>query len=286
MSRILVPLLLVVGLIVGLVGVPAGAAAQEKVKSHFVIKVPDGPPHGYKETILTVGGQPTEQSGPERKFVTPDLDKGEPYTYEIKAIIEPNNYTHIYRTKKVTFKGGDTINVDMTTKVGDEKIKVRWVPTPTDIIDKMCEMAKVTKNDTVYDLGCGKGEMLIQAVKKFNAKRGVGIEIDPAILDGADGGRAKVKKEGVADRIELKIGDILNVTEKDMADADVVLLYIGDELGERLGPVLRKALKPGDRVVSHRFSLGNWEPTTQIEVHGEDGGTYNLLMWVIPEKKK
>jgi hypothetical protein len=75
------------------------------------------------------------------------------------------------------------------------------------------------------------------------------------------------------------------VTEKDMADADVVLLYIGDDLGERLGPVLRKALKPGARVVSHRFSLGNWEPTATREVHGEDGGTYNLVLWVIPEKK-
>jgi uncharacterized protein (TIGR03000 family) len=282
MARVIVPVLLLVGLVGGLVGNPAGAAAQEKVKSHFVIKVPDGPPHGYKDTILTVGGQATEQSGPTRKFVTPELDKGVPYTYEVKAIIEPNNYTHIYRTKKVTFKGGDPVNVDMTTKVGDEKIKVRWVPTPTDIIDKMCDLAKVTKNDTVYDLGCGKGEMLIEAVKKFNAKHAVGIDIDPVILDG---GKVKVKDAGVADKIDLKVGDILNVTEKDMADADVVLLYIGDELGERLGPVLKKALKPGARVVSHRFSLGSWEATTRTEVHGEDGGTYEILMWVIPEKK-
>ena len=284
MSRIFVPLLLVVGLVGAFVGIPSSATAQEKVKSHFVIKVPPGQGDGgYKDTILTVGGQATEQSGTTRKFVTPELDKGATYTYEIKAVIEPNNYTHIYRTKKVTFKGGDTVNVDMTTKVGDEAIKVRWVPTPDDIIDKMCEMAKVKKSETVFDLGCGKGEMLIQAVKKFNAKHAVGIEIDPKILED---GKAKIKEKGVADKIELKLGDILKVTEKDMADADVVLLYIGDDLGERLAPVLRKALKPGARVVSHRFSLGSWEPTTQVEVHGDDGGTYNLLMWTIPEKKK
>ena len=120
MSRIFVPQLVALSLLGTFVGIPASAAAQEKVKSHFVIKVPDGPPHGYKETILTVGGQATEQAGPTRKFVTPDLDKGATYTYEIKAVIEPNNYTHIYRTKKVTFKGGDPVNVDMTTKIGDE----------------------------------------------------------------------------------------------------------------------------------------------------------------------
>ena len=283
MSRIFVPMLLLIGLVGTLVGLPAGAAAQEKVKSHFVVKVPPGQGDGgYKETILTVGNQATEQAGTTRKFVTPDLDKGGTYTYVIKAVIEPNNYTHIYRTKKVTFKGGDIVNVDMTKKIGDEKIVVRWVPTPDDIIDKMCEKAKVKKTETVYDLGCGKGEMLIEAVKKFDAKHAVGSELIPKILEE---GKAKVKAAGLSDRIELKQGDILNVTEKDMADADVVLLYIGDDLGERLAPVLRKALKPGARVVSHRFSLGTWEPTTQVEVHGDDGGTYNILMWVIPEKK-
>jgi uncharacterized protein (TIGR03000 family) len=262
----------------GFVGVPH-ASAQEKVKSHFVVKVPE---RGFKETILKVGGQATEQSGAERKFVTPDLDKGAKYVYEIEAVIEPNNYTTIYRKKKVEFKGGDTLTIDMTQKTGKEDIKVRWVATPADIVDKMCEMAKVTKNDTVYDLGCGDAVMLIRPIKNFHAKHGVGIDIDPKILEM---GKKNVKDAGLSDKIDLKVGDILKVTEKDMADADVVLLYIGDDLGERLGPVLKKALKPGARVVSHRFSLGDWTPTNQIEVHGEDGGTYNLLLWTIPEKK-
>ncbi|HEX3316064.1 MAG TPA: tRNA (adenine(22)-N(1))-methyltransferase TrmK [Gemmataceae bacterium] len=282
MARIFVPLLVVVGLVGTFVGIPVRAAAQDKVKSHFVIEVPDGPPHGYKETILTVGGLATEQTGPTRKFVTPDLDKGATYTYEIKAVIEPNNYTTISRTKKVKFKGGEPVKVDMTMKLGDEKIVVRWVPTPTEIIDKMCEMAKVTKNDTVYDLGCGKGEMLIEAVKQFKAKRGVGVDIDPKILDDA---KKNVKAAGLSDKIDLKLGDMLKTTEKDVADADVVLLYIGDDLGERLSPVLRKALKPGARVVSHRFTLGDWTPTTELDVRDHEGTQYHLLLWVIPEKK-
>src|SRR5258708_32733604 len=99
MSRFIVRSLLCIGLVSGFVGVPGALVAQEKVKSHFVIKVPE---RGFEETTLTVGGQQSTQVGAERKFITPDLEKGAPYTYEIKAVIVPNNYTHIYRTKKVT----------------------------------------------------------------------------------------------------------------------------------------------------------------------------------------
>jgi uncharacterized protein (TIGR03000 family) len=115
MSRIFVSLLVLLGLVAGYVGVPASAAAQDKVKSHFTIKVPPGDPAGYpKETILTVGGEPTKQQGAERKFVTTELDKGANYAYEIVAVIEPNNYTVITRKKTVKFKGGDEVSVDMT----------------------------------------------------------------------------------------------------------------------------------------------------------------------------
>jgi uncharacterized protein (TIGR03000 family) len=261
----------------GLVGT-AQAQDKDKVKSRFTVKVPE---RGFKETVLTIGGQATEQSGSERKFVTPDLEKGGTYVYEFKAVIEPNNYTTITRTKKITFKAGDNPTVDLTHKDPDEKIVVRWVPTPTDIVHKMCEMAKVGKNDTVYDLGCGDAIMLIEPIRKYGAKKGVGIDIDPKMIDRA---KENTKKAGLSDKIDLKVGDILNVTAEQMKDADVVLLYIGDDLGERLSPTLKKALKPGARVVSHRFSLGDWMPTETKEVQGEDGGTYTLLLWVVPKK--
>ena len=95
--------------------------------------------------------------------------------------------------------------------------------------------------------------------------------------------KENVKKAKLEDRIELRLGDMLNV--KDMSHADVVLLYIGDDLGERLGPVLRRTLRPGARVVSHRFSLGDWKPTTSTTVTGEDGDEYELHLWVVGEKR-
>ena len=240
------------------------------------------PPVGHKETVLTISGSKTNARGEEREFKSPALEAGS-YSYEFKAVIEPNNYTTITRTKTVTFKAGEDFTVDLRIRDKEnDKVVVRWVPTPDDIVDKMCEMAKVGKNDVVYDLGCGDAVMLIRPIKMFNAKRGVGIDIDPKILETA---KANVKKAGLTDKIDLRVGDILNVKEKDMADADVVLIYIGDELGETLGPVLQKAMKPGSRIVSHRFSMGAWKPTRQETVTGEDGASYDLLLWIVPEKK-
>src|SRR6185312_11986556 len=134
---------------------------------------------------------------------------------------------------------GEDAKVDLRQKdPKTDKIAVRWVPTPDDIVDKMCEIAKVGKNDVVYDLGCGDAVMLIRPIVKFGAKRGVGIDIDPKMIDKA---KEKAKEAKVEDKVELRVGDILNV--KDMPDATLVLLYIGDDLGERVGPVLKKSLK-------------------------------------------
>jgi len=257
------------------------ALAQDKVHSKITILVPE---KGHKETIVKISGAATEQAGAERKFVTPPLDKGSNYTYTIEAVIEPNNYTKIMRSKSVTFKAGDDVKVDLTKKdEKNDKIVVRWVATPDDIVDKMSEMAKVSKEDIVWDLGCGDAVMLIRPIKKFNAKKGVGIDIDPKMIVRA---KEYAKKQGVADKVELRVGDILDDKQMpDLKDADVVLLYIGDDLGERLGPVLQKNLKPGARVVSHRFTLGNWTPTTTTNVTGEDGSDYTLHLWVVGEKK-
>jgi len=161
---------------------------------------------------------------------------------------------------------------------------VRWVPTPDDIVDKMSEMAKIGKDDVVYDPGCGDAIMLIRPIKKFGAKKGIGIDIDPKMVKIA---KEKVKEEGVADKVVIREGDILN--EKDMADlseATVVLLYIGDDLGARMLPLLQKVLKPGTRIVSHRFSLGDWKPDKTEVITGADGDEYTLLYWVVKEKKK
>jgi len=262
----------------GLIGV---ASAQDEKPATIKVLLPA---ERFKETILTIEGKLTKSKGTERTFTSPPLDPTKTYTYKIEALIEPNNYTKITRTIEVDFKAGETVTVDMRVKNDKtDKIVVRWVPTPDDIVDKMSEMAKIGKDDVVYDPGCGDAIMLIRPIKKFGAKKGIGIDIDPKMVKIA---KEKVKEEGVADKVVIREGDILN--EKDMADlseATVVLLYIGDDLGERMKPLLQKVLKPGTRIVSHRFTLGDWKPDKTEVIMGADGDEYTLLYWVVKEKK-
>jgi uncharacterized protein (TIGR03000 family) len=259
------------------VGVSARNIAQEKATTEITILVPE---KGHEETEVKVNGKKIDGEGDTRTYKA-SLEKGKEFKFKVEALIQPNNYTKITRVKEITLKGGDKTTVDLTVKnPKTDKIVVRWVPTPDDIVDEMSKLAKIGKNDIVYDLGCGDAVMLIRPIQKFGAKKGVGIDIDPKILEKA---KENVKKAKVEDRVELRVGDILNV--KDMSDASVVLLYIGDDLGERLSPVLQKTLKPGSRIVSHRFRLGDWEPTKSVTVKGEDGSEYELHLWVVAEKK-
>ena len=266
---------------------PAVALAQEKKAAPATIKlmVPDKP----IRTEVTIEGkkqdEPDNVKDGVRVFTTPDLEPGKTYTYKIVAVVVPNNYTRITRTRDVTFKAGETIEVDVRkedAKVKDE-IVVRFVATPDDIVDKMCELAKVTKDDVIHDYGCGDAVMLIRPIQKLGAKKGFGNDIDPKMVAEA---KKKVKEAKLEDKITIVEGDILKMTEKDCGEATVVLLYIGDDLGAKLGPLLQKALTPGARVVSHRFTLGDWKPNKTIEVTGADGEPYTLHLWVVPEKKK
>lgn len=263
-----------------LVSVLGLASGQEKKAATIKITVPE---NGYKETVVTVNGVELKGTGATRTFITPALEVGKEFKFKVEALIEPNNYTKITRPREVIVKAGDTVRLDLTTEDKKlDKIVVRWVPTPADIVDKMAELAKVTKDDVIFDPGCGDAIMLIRPVKKLGAKKGIGIDIDPKMVKIA---QQKAKDEGVAEKIVIKQGDILN--EKDMAlcaEATVVLVYIGDDLGARMSPVLQKLLKPGARIVSHRFLLGDWKPDKTIKVLGEDGDEYTLHLWVVKEK--
>jgi uncharacterized protein (TIGR03000 family) len=261
-------------------GVATWNGAQEKAVSTITITVP-ADDKVYEATVVKVNGKKLDGEGGTRTYKA-SLEKGKEYTFKIVAVIQPTNYETITRVKEITLKGGANAAVDMTVKnfKTDKSILARYVPTPDDIVDEMSKLAKVGKNDVVYDLGCGDARMLIRPIQKFGAKRGVGVEFDPKVLKEA---KENVKKAKLEDRIELREGDMLDV--KDMSDATVVLVYIGDLLGERVGPVLRKTLKPGSRIVSHRFSLGDWEPTTTVTIKGQDGADYDLLLWVVGEKK-
>src|SRR5438046_9379949 len=119
----------------------------------------------------------------------------------------------------------------------------------------MLRLANVGKDDLVYDLGCGDGRLVITAVEKFQAQRGVGVDIDPERIKDSN---ANAQKSRVQGKVEFRQGDVLEIN--DLADASVVMLYMGNDLNLRLRPILQKTLKPGSRIVSHRFLMGDWKP--------------------------
>jgi ribosomal protein L11 methylase PrmA len=137
----------------------------------------------------------------------------------------------------------------------------------------MLKMAAVTKKDTVYDLGCGDGRIIITAAQKYGA-RGVGIDIDPERVQEAT---ANVRKAGVADRVKIIRGDLF---EADISPATVVTLYLLTELNLKLRPKLLRDLSPGTRVVSHAFAMGDWKPERTTDVSGT-----TVYLWRIPPRQ-
>jgi SAM-dependent methyltransferase len=195
----------------------------------------------------------------------------------------PNTYTNIIRTTKVTLPKEATFAVDMTDTQPDDRIIPIYYPTPAAVVQEMCRMGKVGKDDVVYDIGCGDGRMVITAVKEFGAKKGVGIDIREELISLC---KKNAKEAGVGDRVEFRQGDALKIM--DWSDASVVLLYLGDYLNQALRPALQKTLKPGARIVSHRFKMGDWatDESKKINVTNNDGKPedYVLHLWTIKKE--
>jgi ribosomal protein L11 methylase PrmA len=150
---------------------------------------------------------------------------------------------------------------------------VIFVPTPNDVVDKMLEMARVTAKDIVYDLGSGDGRIVITAAQKYGA-RGVGIDIDPERIREANENAARAR---VADKVRFIQGDLF---QADISEATVVTLYLLTELNLKLRPKLLQELKPGTRVVSHAFAMGDWKPERTATVNGSQ-----VFLWRIPPRK-
>ena len=147
-----------------------------------------------------------------------------------------------------------------------------FVPTPQDVVDRMLELAGVSENDVVYDLGCGDGRIVITAAERFGA-RGVGIDIDPQRVAES---RANAERAGVTHLVEFIQQDALQV---DVSDATVVTLYLLSSSNMKLRPILTSQLAPGSRIVSHAFSMGNWD-ADQIERFTDTrGNTRTLYLW-------
>jgi len=161
------------------------------------------------------------------------------------------------------------------------RLDVPYVPTPENVVEEMLKMAGVKEGDVVYDLGCGDGRIVVTAVKKFSAKKGLGIDIDPQRIKEA---KQAAKDAKVEEKAEFREGDILKL--KDLSEASVVTLYLLPEINEKLKPILQKTLKPGSRVVSHDFDMDNWKPDKERTVNGSDGRPHTIYLWTIPEKKE
>ncbi len=153
-------------------------------------------------------------------------------------------------------------------RLGQEGKDVIWMPTGNDLVNLMLKTAKVGPSDLVYDLGAGDGKIAIAAAKNFGA-RAVGIEFNPEMAALA---QRNAKRAGVGDRVTIINGDIF---KEDFSKATVVTLYLLPDLNLRLRPTILK-MKPGTRVVSHAFTMGDWEPDQELDV-GSRG-----FYWVVP----
>jgi len=158
----------------------------------------------------------------------------------------------------------------------DDKVECQiiYVPTEVEVVEKMLDMAKVGKDDIVYDLGCGDGRVVAIAAKKFGA-RGVGVDIDPERIKDS---HQTLKKYGVEKLVEIRKGDALKV--KDLNKASVVMLYMLQPFMDKLEPIAQKTLKPGTRLVAHDFPFPNWKAEETVNFKGPSR-EHRLYLYVV-----
>ncbi|HET8646247.1 MAG TPA: class I SAM-dependent methyltransferase [Vicinamibacteria bacterium] len=152
------------------------------------------------------------------------------------------------------------------------KKDVPYVPTPQAVVDRMIALAEVKEGDLVYDLGCGDGRIVIAAVKKPGV-RGVCVDIDPARIAES---RTNAEAAGVSNHIRFVEGDIFTIP---FADATVVTMYLLPSVNMRLRPRLLNELRPGTRIVSHAFDLGDWKAEQQVVEQGS-----MIYRWTVPPR--
>ncbi|MFO0928780.1 MAG: class I SAM-dependent methyltransferase [Gemmataceae bacterium] len=262
-----------------------GESKPQTVERTLVLVLPPSakPPAHAPDRVskLTVDGEDHTEPRDVRRTVTLTSPKGKA-TAEVVYSFWPNTYTNIVRKKMVKLGKEPEIEVDFNKEDPEtpDLIKPIYFPTPVAVVREMCKMAKIGKDDVVTDIGCGDGRLPILAVKEFGAKRGIGLDIEEYLVEQA---KKNAEKDGVTDRTEFRVADATKIT--DLSDSSVVLLYLGDFLNQKLRPVLQKTLKPGARVVSHRFLLGDWKPDESRKIKAinnfDKEEAYELHLWVI-----
>jgi 2-polyprenyl-3-methyl-5-hydroxy-6-metoxy-1,4-benzoquinol methylase len=158
-----------------------------------------------------------------------------------------------------------------TTQPQERPADVPYVPTPQPVVDAMLKLANVGKNDVLYDLGSGDGRIPVTAAQRFGT-RGVGIDISPERVREANQNAQTAK---VTDRVQFRQQDLF---QTDLRDASVVTLYLLPDVNLKLRPKLLRELKPGTRIVSHAFDMGDWKPQQVQQVDGK-----TIYLWVVPK---
>lgn len=154
-----------------------------------------------------------------------------------------------------------------------------FVPTPPDVVDRMLTLARAGPEDLVYDLGCGDGRIVIAAAQKFGA-RGVGIDIDPALVARAQAG---ARAAGVEGRVSFRVQDAMTA---DVSNATIVTLYLLASSNVRLRPLLTKQLAPGSRIVAHNYPIGDWEPDVIDDFTDAAGVRRTLYLWKVDGRRR
>lgn len=169
-----------------------------------------------------------------------------------------------------------TTEVQQTAPVQQRQPDVPFVPTPPEVVNRMLEIAKVTNKDVLYDLGSGDGRIVITAAQKYGA-RGTGIDINPQLVERS---RANAETAGVADKVQFRQQDLF---QADLSNATVVTLYLLPEVNLKLREKLLRELKPGTRVVSHNYDMGEWKPD-RVEQVQSSSREHIIYYWVVPEQ--
>ncbi len=249
------------------------ASVERRLTSRIAVTVP------ADDAELVVNGETIRGDGAARTVETVPLGAGT-HRYTVTVTWKPNTYTTMTRSKTLELRAGETVRVDLTVDDPADRVRVIYHPTPADVAKAMVDLAVVGPDDVVYEPGCGDARITTAAIRA-GARRGICIDIDP---DRAVESKTNVELAGLADRIDVREGDALDV--KNLSDVSVVFLYMGDHFNLLVRPVLWRELKVGSRIVSHRFTMGDWKPDRTVAVPSEEGGIFELHLWTITEEIK
>jgi SAM-dependent methyltransferase len=189
--------------------------------------------------------------------------------------------------KTVARLAGITLVVALVQSLGLELNLVRaqegkivpYVPTPQEVVERMLSLAQVKKGDVVYDLGSGDGRIVVTAAKKYGVKA-IGFEIDPERIKES---HENIKKAGVENLVEIRQQDIRTV---DLSGATVLTMYLLPEVNLMIRPNIWKQMKPGSRVVSHDFDMGDWKPLKTEQIKDGSSWDHTLYLWHVEAGKK